>query len=88
VAEAVVDDPCGSGLARPTRLGAKQLQLRSRRDAEYLFSRRLPHCYRPPHRMPNPAGVDSSGFFCSLGKRNLLAAFKEEPHERQEQQKF
>ena len=68
---------------------SKQLQLRSTRDAEYLFLRRLPHCYRPPHRMPNPAaGLDSSGFFCFLGKRDLLAAFKQEPHKRREQHKF
>jgi hypothetical protein len=82
-----------SGPRSPTRPSrkptVKQLQLRSTRDAEYLFLRRLPHCYRPPHSMPNPAaGLDSSGFSCFLGKRDLLAAFKEEPHKRQEQHKF
>jgi hypothetical protein len=34
------------------------------------------------------AGLDSSGFFCSFGKRDLLAAFKEEPHKREEQRQF
>jgi hypothetical protein len=35
-----------------------------------------------------PEGLDCSGFFCSFGKRDLLTAFKEEPHKRQEQHKF
>jgi hypothetical protein len=67
----------------------QQLKLRSTSDAEYLFSWRLPHCYGPPHSMSNrAAGFDSSGFFCSFGKRDLLAAFKEEPHKRQKHHKF
>jgi hypothetical protein len=37
---------------------------------------------------PKASLPHSSGFFCSLGKRDLLAAFKEEPHKRQKQHKF
>jgi hypothetical protein len=37
---------------------------------------------------PKASLPQSSGFFCSLGKRDLLAAFKGEPHKRQKQHKF
>jgi hypothetical protein len=38
---------------------------------------------------PNPAaGLDSSDFSCSFGQPDLLTAFKQEPHKRQEQHKF
>ena len=55
-------------------LTAKQPRASTRRTSPNLTRRR--------------PGRDSSGSSCCFGKRDLLAAFKEEPHKRQEQHKF
>jgi hypothetical protein len=52
-----------------------------------LFLRVSRSCARTRNR-PKPSLPQSSGFFGFLGKRNPLAAFKEEPHKRQQQHKF